>query len=60
MSYKQYLGDAVYAGLDDGMIKLTTSDGIKDTNTIYLAPEVFAALIIYHDQLINAKEIEEA
>jgi len=44
MSHKDYLGDGVYVELDEfGMIKLTTSDGINDTNTIYLEPDVFVS-----------------
>ena len=31
-----YLGDGVYVEFDGYHIKLTTSDGISDTNTIYL------------------------
>ena len=60
MSYKRYLGDAVYAELEDGDLKLTTSDGLSDTNTIFLEPEVVKALLDFCHQLINAKEIEEA
>jgi hypothetical protein len=41
---KRYLGDAVYVEIERGMFKLTTSDGMEDTNTIYLEPDVFAAL----------------
>jgi len=41
---KEYLGDAVYAEIGAYGIVLTTSDGISDTNTIYLEPEVLEAL----------------
>ena len=44
---KEYLGDAVYVEQRDGMLKLTTEDGISTTNTIYLEPEVYAALVAY-------------
>lgn len=44
---KAYLGDAVYADIGAYGIALTTSDGISDTNTIYLEPEVIAALLGY-------------
>jgi hypothetical protein len=53
---KAYIGDGVYVELEDRMIKLSTArrhkiavddddeDGIVITNTIYLEPEVWAAL----------------
>jgi hypothetical protein len=44
---KRYLGDGVYAEMEHGMVKLTTSDGISDTNTIYLEPEVISELQRY-------------
>lgn len=54
---KTYLGDGVYADVDhqvDGqgqMVVLTTENGIRATNTIYLEPEVVGALIGFlHDQ----------
>ncbi len=45
----EYLGDSVYAGVERGMILLTTSDHdprMAD-NQIYLEPEVLLALIEY-------------
>lgn len=47
---KRYLGDAVYAEDVNGMVKLTTEDGIQATNTIYLDPEVFEALRRWHEE----------
>jgi len=47
MSDKDYLGDGVYADVENGMIKLTTEDGISATNTIYLELEVFEKLELY-------------
>ena len=44
---KQYLGDGVYADMENGMIKLTTENGIEATNTIYLEEEVYEALLNY-------------
>ena len=44
---KVYLGDSVYAEADDAtlLLKLTTeNDGLAETNTIYLEPEVLDAL----------------
>jgi hypothetical protein len=48
---KSYLGDGVYVELDNGMLKLTTEDGIRTTNAIYLEAEVFEALIAYAEKL---------
>lgn len=44
---KQYLGDSVYVEIESGMFKLTTENGFGPTNTIYLEPEVYAALVEY-------------
>jgi hypothetical protein len=44
---KTYLGDAVYAEVRDGMIWLTTENGISVTNEIALEVEVFEALVRY-------------
>lgn len=41
---KRYLGDGVYVEFDGFGITLTTSNGIVDTNTIYLEPEVWENL----------------
>ena len=46
-SSKRYLGNAVYAGVDERGIVLTAEDGIRVTNTIVLEPEVIAALEEY-------------
>lgn len=51
---KDYIGDGVYVEMEDGMIKVTTEDGIEETNTIYFEPEVYHALIRYADRV--AKE----
>jgi hypothetical protein len=48
---KEYLGDAVYADIEHGKLVLTTEDGISVTNTIYLEPEVIAALMAYLGRL---------
>jgi hypothetical protein len=51
MPTKEYLGDAVYVDLwgtyDLNGLVLTTEDGYSATNTIYLEPEVVAALLRY-------------
>jgi len=47
MNLKQYLGDSVYADMEDGMIKLTTENGYEPNNTIYMEPAVYHALLMY-------------
>lgn len=44
---RAYLGDSVYAGIEHGMLKLTTDNGLGASNTIYLEPEVVEALMLY-------------
>lgn len=43
----RYLGDGVYARLENGMIKLTTEDGYSATNTIFLELPVVIQLQSY-------------
>lgn len=45
-----YLGDGVYASHDGYAIAIWTSDGIRQSEKIYLEPEVLAAL----DQFVRA------
>jgi len=42
---KRYLGDAVYVEWSMESLVLTTENGIAVTNTIYLEPEVWKALV---------------
>jgi hypothetical protein len=44
---KVYLGDSVYVEVEDGMLKLTTDNGLGASNTIYLEDQVYAALLQY-------------
>lgn len=44
---KTYLGDSVYADVENGMIKLTTENGGGPSNTIYLEIAVYEALVDY-------------
>lgn len=41
---KRYIGDGVYVAFDGFALTLTTENGVAVTNTIYLEPEVWAAL----------------
>lgn len=40
-----YLGDGAYAAHDGERVKLYTSDGISETNVVWLEPEVAQALV---------------
>lgn len=44
MGLKVYLGDGVYADVDDGVLVLTTEEGRHATNTVYMESEVVQAL----------------
>lgn len=45
---KTYLGDAVYASLDQhGGIMLTTEDGLSATNNIMLEPETLTSFLLW-------------
>jgi hypothetical protein len=44
---KAYLGDGVYASIENGMLKLETSNGEHITNTIWLEPSVLDSLLSY-------------
>jgi hypothetical protein len=57
---KRYLGDSVYAAIEDGMIKLTTENGRETTNTIYLELEVFHALERFYDDALEAARVRSA
>jgi hypothetical protein len=45
-----YLGDGVYADIENGMVKLTTENGYEATNTIFLELPVYEALVKYVEQ----------
>ena len=54
MPEKRYLGDGVYVEFDGYQFKLTTENGIRMTNTIYLEPSVFRALEQYVEAVRDA------
>lgn len=49
--HKDYIGDSVYVEVEDGMIKLTTENGMGPSNTIYLEPNVYDALKRYVERI---------
>lgn len=57
---KAYLGDGVYANIDERGIILTAENGIIATDTIVLEPEVWDALLAYvmrHLQAIGQGDV---
>lgn len=56
---KQYLGDSVYADFDGFGITLTTENGFGASNTIYLEPQVLAALEAYKAYLRKSSSVTE-
>lgn len=57
----EYLGDAVYASVEQGRIVITTdSHNLHEAgNIIFLEPEVFRALVNYHQRMIQQSKIEK-
>jgi hypothetical protein len=53
---KQYLGDSVYASIENGMIKLTTENGMGASNEVYLEMEVYDALKTYVEAAVKFYE----
>ena len=50
---KSYLGDSVYVDINiDGQLVLTTENGMGASNTIYLEPEVYQALVSYVNRVM--------
>lgn len=55
MTEKTYLGDGCYATFDGYGVELTTENGIATTNTIYVEPQVYGALVQYWERCRAAK-----
>lgn len=58
MIQKRYLGDGVYVELENGMVKLTTEDGYRATNTIFLELEVLIQFNKFVDELLSSAKEE--
>jgi hypothetical protein len=54
---KVYIGDGAFASFDGFGIWLTTSNGIEDTNRVFLEPAVFEALLRFAAQHWDADAI---
>lgn len=48
---KTYLGDGVYADVEDYAIVLTTETGVETTNTIILEPPIYNNLVACIERL---------
>lgn len=55
---KEYIGDAVYVRHDGRSLILTTEDGLRATNEIYLEPVVWLMLEQYVERVKKAIEAE--
>lgn len=54
---KSYIGDAVYARIDEyGTLVLTTENGIRVTNEIFLEPEVWNELLRFMEREAEAQK----
>jgi hypothetical protein len=56
---KRYLGDSVYVDVVGGMLLLTTENGLRPSNSIFLEPSVYAALTEYVEELRTKEEPED-
>lgn len=59
---RRYLGDSVYAEIENGAVKLTTNNGYHDDprNEIYLDPTAMAHLsLFYRDAQEAAKQLRK-
>ncbi len=56
---KVYIGDGVYACFErSGQLKVTTSNGIKDTNVIFFDSEAWSALVRFVSESLSAGEAD--
>ena len=57
---KAYLGDGVYAEMDEyGMLRLTTENGIRVSNEIFIEPEVWNAMVGYMQRVNTSRALHE-
>ena len=56
---KTYLGDGCYVERDGDDLKLTTENGLRVTNVIYLEPAAFAALLRFASESTNELRDED-
>ena len=58
MNKKIYLGDSVYAEFDGYGVTLTTENGDGPSNTIYVEPQIMAALDRFWKREIELSKAE--
>lgn len=56
---KEYLGDSVYVSYDGYGLTLTTENGYGPSNTIFLEPEVYGALVEFGNRAKNQRSVDE-
>ncbi len=56
MNYREYLGDGLYGDFDGYQIILAANNGIRDTNVVYLEPEVLKKFFAYIELIENIKK----
>jgi hypothetical protein len=50
---KEYIGDGVYADWNGYQIVVTTEDGVRTTNTIFMEADVFRSLVDYKNRMVK-------
>ena len=60
MNYREYLGDGLYADFDGYQILLAANNGIRDTNIVYLEPEVLKKFFAYVGVIERIKKHHQA
>ena len=53
--FKQYLGDGVYADFDGIHIILSVSDGVQESERVFMDIDVFEALLRYGDWICDGR-----
>lgn len=52
---KQYIGDGIYADIQNGELILTTEDGISVQNTVVLGPDEWESLCLYMERVMSTQ-----
>lgn len=49
----KYLGDGAYCDWDGMMLRIYTHNGIQETNTVYLGPQIQIALVHIFEEIVK-------